>query len=101
MFAQRTGIDTSTVSLLRQGKRLIWNYADKILSAFPGLSFAWLLTGVGSPESEITCEDSYDEMLRLQKKVDYLEKQLADKQKIIEALEESLALYRELHRKKK
>lgn len=48
-FCRKTGIRQNTLTYLRQGKRNIGRYVQKISSAYPSVRPEWLTTGDGEP----------------------------------------------------
>lgn len=49
MFADKIGVSTTSLSKLRNGDRLLANFASKILEGFPQVNEKWLLYGQGDP----------------------------------------------------
>lgn len=88
-FSEATGIDTSTVSKLRNGGKRVWGYVDKILAAYPSVSRAWLTTGDGRSGMEPvgkTASEYEEEIARLNRLVDTLERELRQSQSVIDRL---------------
>lgn len=88
-FSEATGIDTSTVSKLRNGGKGVWGYIDRICSAYPSVSRKWLSTGEGSSGLEPvgkTAAEYEREIRRLTRLVDTLERELRQSQSVIDRL---------------
>ncbi len=48
-FCRKTGIRQNTLTYLRQGKRNIGRYIQRISEAYPSVRQEWLATGDGEP----------------------------------------------------
>lgn len=79
-FCRKTGIRQNTLTYLRQGKRRLNRYVQKISEAYPSVRQEWLATGSGEPFVE---EVEKGEVLR---KIEALEKEVRRLSGLIESL---------------
>ena len=85
-FAEKLGTTRATISRLRNGKRGIRLWIDKIIQAYPAVRREWLTTGEGYP-GDLSVElvrANYEEKIRLN------EKTISNLIKRIEQLEEMI-----------
>lgn len=88
-FSDKTGIATASLSKMRNGKMRIWGQVEKICAAYPNVNPQWLINGDGNSGVDPvlkTKQDYEEEIVRLKRLVDTLERQIRLNQKTIARL---------------
>lgn len=86
-FSEKTGIDKSSLSRMRNGKIIVGRRVEDILSAYPEVSRVWMETGEGYPG---------DLSIDLVRK--HFIGAIKEKDRVIASLTEELALQRDVIR---
>jgi len=85
-FADRTGINTSSLCHLRKGRSRLDNYVDRICLAYPQVNREWLVSGLGNSGIDIrqkTSEEYEREIRRLNDLVRVLSREIKQNQEVI------------------
>lgn len=88
-FSDKTGIATASLSKMRNGKMRIWGHVERICTAYQNVNPQWLINGEGNSGVDPvlkTKQDYEEEVTRLKRLVDTLERQIRLNQKTISRL---------------
>ena len=87
-FAQKCGINVTSMSKVRKGSLGITRYVDRILSAYPEVRREWLVEGKGKPflGEKVRTRSSDEKIL---KRLDALEKKMDELIAMVEEIANS------------